>query len=259
MNKKYRNIIMKIRLFALLVTAIILSSCGSVSSVRHSVDYDKTLTKSKKMLILPTSVDVSTADALGKKTRQYNYEIYLSDIMVDRLQLAMDAKGFRTNILRKKDIIDKGIYKDISKLRTKYNEAREELYKILLWDTEKAFAVSRNIDTSAIIVGEKTESDVLLFADYVRNIKTNGARTISLVTDILFGTKNSDDVDSAVMFIGLVDAKDGKLLWLNFFKITDSIIGSMFENSGSDKKIDNNHLDKIIKGVLSEIKVGDPQ
>jgi hypothetical protein len=246
---------MKTRLISLFIITIILSSCGTISSVRHSVEYDKILNKSNKILILPSSVEVVTSDTLGKKDRQYNYEIYLSDIMSESLKSAIQNKGFRATILHKKDIIDKGIYKDISKLRAKYNEAREELYKTLLWDTEKAFSVSYNIGPEAIIVGEKTESGILLFADYVRNIKTTGSRTIAFIADAFFNTRSSDDVDSAVMFIGLVNAKDGKLLWLNFFKVTDSLIASICTNTGSDKKIDTDHLDRIIKGVLSELKL----
>jgi hypothetical protein len=234
----------------------VLTSCGSTSSIRHSLEYDKILTKSKKILILPASVNVYS-EGIAKKTQQYNYEIYLSDIIAERIKLSLDKKGLKSTILAKKDIIDKSMYKDISKLRNKYNEAREELYKELLWNTEKAFSVSHYIDSSTMIIGDKTETDILLFVDYIRNIKTNGSRTLSFIADMMIGTKMSDDVDSAVMFIGLVNAKDGKLLWSNFIKITDSLVGSMFNNTGNDKTIDTNHIDKIVYGVLHEIKIGD--
>jgi hypothetical protein len=60
----------------------------------------------------------------------------------------------------------------------------------------------------------------------------------------------------AVMFIGLVDAKNGNLLWLNFFELQDSLFGAMFKR-GDDRKIDTDHLDKIINGVLKEIKISE--
>ena len=61
---------------------------------------------------------------------------------------------------------------------------------------------------------------------------------------------------NSFIFIGLVDAKNGNLIWLNFFELQDSLLGSIFK-TGEDKKIDTDHLNKVIQGVLKEIKISE--
>jgi hypothetical protein len=247
---------MKLKNLLFCILALVLTSCSSLSYKRHAKDYDKILTKSRNVAILPPSIEVFTSDALGNKEKMYNYEIYLGDIMVERIKDILSSKGLRSVILYRKDIVDKKLYPDVTKIRDKYNQIREELYSTIAWETEKAHSVNVNVDSSAFVIGDKTGSDIILFVDYVRNIKTTGSRALAFFSDLFLNTSSSSDVDKAVIFIGLVDAKNGNLIWLNFFELQDSLLGSIFK-TGEDKKIDTDHLNKVIQGVLKEIKISE--
>jgi hypothetical protein len=238
-----------IRLILCCLLAIITAGCTSTTSVRHRSNYDFVVNRSHNFVVLPPAVEVNTIDVSNKKTPVHSYGINLESLIKERLVDRLTKSNLRVRILHRKDIAEQGVYPVFLRLQGKYNTVRDELYSPLLWDVKKAFAVEKNIGDDAVLFGEKTDSDILIFVDYLRNIKTNGAR----IRDFAMGAllKIGDDVppDSTVMVISFVDAKTGNILWSNMQKY----IATLFESSSSEKA-DIKQLDTIIQLTLQNFK-----
>ena len=86
---------MRIILFFLI--ASILSSCGGSSAIRHSENYERTINKSGITLILPPSVEVNSIDSSYNKQRMHNYEVYLGDLIKERVAIILEKLNLITN------------------------------------------------------------------------------------------------------------------------------------------------------------------
>jgi hypothetical protein len=253
-----------LRFIALCLLAVISSACTKTTSIRHALDYENKIARSDQAIVLPPKVDVNMVDFSGKQTQMYNYEVYIADLISERIVVGLNKKGLRAVVLHKRDIKEKGLYKDLVHARSNYDKARDNLYTPLLWEEEKSFNIEKNIGEHSGPLGEKTQSDLLVFVDYAQNVKTNGARVAGFVTDMFLGSMRrnsfstaedlSNDTDTSVMFVGIVGAQSGDLLWSNFFKISHDLFSSMWQNAGDSRKTDIKHLDKIIDGALHELK-----
>jgi hypothetical protein len=259
---------MRLRSIFLSLLMMLTISCTKKTTIRYAANYQDAINKSHQVLILPPNVEVNTVDIGNKKTRMYNYEEHLASLMTEQLTTALQKHGFRTKIFHKKDIKEQELYDSLMLLRKAYNPILEELYSPLDWEIKKATAITKNAGEHTIKIGEKTESDILIFTDYARNVKTNGARTLGFITDFFTGPiyaykpnelrpiliNPSENVDQALMVIALIDAKNGNILWTNFSGIKSDLCSSMLFESSNDKKTDIKHLDKIIAITLSGFK-----
>ena len=235
----------------------ILSGCSNTTTLRHRADYDSTLMRHKEVLVLPPQAEINMVDASRRKDRMYNYEYYFEDIIESTIVTAVQEKGFRTKLLRKKDIRDQGLYDDYTRLRQSYNLVREELYAPLLWEESKAFNITQKVNMEAAkAIGEKTSSDIIVMIDYAGAVKTNGARACDFVVSILFSPAAAEGADKSVIIIGLIEAKTGNVLWANMISDSKDLYRCAFANLSSEKKVEQERLDRLINLLLRPLVKG---
>ncbi len=238
---------------------MIISSCTTTTTVRHCSDYTDVVNTSKGgMLILPPEVEVNTISATNIKTRMYDYEVYLAHLISERAAVAIEKTNLRAQILHGKDIRDKKLYPDLKKIRHNYDENREILYRVIHLKPEDAYSISNKIDSSATVFKEKTQSDILVFIDYLYNVKSSGAVAVSILTKALSQAFSDsrhhhydpeENGDKVVMIIGFVQASTGKVLWTNM--CVDYIPSGVNLFSSMDaKQTDIYNLDRIFAKIL---------
>jgi hypothetical protein len=242
---------MRIILFFLIVS--ILSSCGS-SAIRHSENYERTINKSGITLILPPSVEVNSIDLGYNKQRMHDYEVYLGDLIKERVAIILEKLNLKVSILNAQKINEKNLYPDLLKIRDSYYLAITELFK----DKDKAINIINNIDSATVLFQQTSDkSDILVFVDYFRDVKSNESRTFDFVTNTIFSTlsgyntyRNTSDDDNTVIIIGFVEANTGKVLWINSGTTTKGLGESIFKSSNS-RKDDIKALDEIFSRLLA--------
>lgn len=172
-------ILRKIALYCFL--AFITTGCTNATSVRHVSGYNKSMLAHKEILILPMQVEVYTLDVNNRKERKYDYEDHLEELLKQETLLVMQKNDLRAKWLHKKDIRDQKIDDIVAHVVRSYNNACETLYPSLFLEEEYAFSITQNIGKSAIVLGEKTGSDLFVLINYAQMIKTNGARARDLL------------------------------------------------------------------------------
>ncbi len=242
----------------LILVVMVASGCTKMTTVRHAPNYKSAVAGHKEVLILPPLVEVNTVDIAGRKERMYDYETHLEDIITREMVKPFEDKGFRVKSLKRRDIYDLKLFHSFTSLRDSYNLAREELYSKLLWEEDKAFSITKNLGRDATILGEGTNGDLLIMVDYAQIVKTNGARTRDLALNILFGVGGLENVDSSSMVIGIIDTKNGDLLWANISHNMSDIFSSGFESFSSQDKVDIKKVNKLIKAILDPLKKENP-
>ena len=136
------------KLWLLLLVAITLSACSKTTTIRHHEKFQNHLSKSKQLTILPAAVHVVTVDAMGKKTRNYEYESQVEDIIIDVLKPELAAKGYKTTFLNRREIHNNKLSRNVLNFREEYNSQIAKLYSPFIWDIEKA----HNVD---VLLGRK--------------------------------------------------------------------------------------------------------
>jgi len=234
---------------------MIISSCTTTTTVRHCSNYTDVVNASKGgMLILPPEVEVNTISATNVKTRMHDYEVHLAHLISERASVAIEKTNLRAQILHGKDIRDKKLYPDLKKIRHNYDENREILYKVIHLKPENASAIENKINSSAAVFKEKTDTDILVFIDYLYDVKSSGAIAVSILTKALFGSRHyhydsEENGDKVVMIIGFVQASTGKVLWTNMCVDYISSGGGLFSSMDA-KQTDIYNLDRIFAKIL---------
>ncbi len=207
--------------------------CGKPTTLqRYHAGYEAEIIKLNEVLIIPPVATVHTVGAFGSKEKMYDYEFNLEDLIQKQMIAAIEAKGYRAQLLHKKTIAEQHLNNLVMTLRDEYALVSKVLYTPAAWEEEKAFSINQNLGKLAIELGEKTHSDLILIADYNGAIKTNGARTADFIGAMLTGHSDAlQNSDSATMLIAIIDTKNGTLLWSN---MGHSILG-MFDGTQTDK------------------------
>lgn len=233
---------------------VVLSGCAKTTTVRHRADYDSVISRHVEVLILPPQAEVNMVDISNRKERMCNYEYHLEDLIADTVITAIQEKGFRAKLLRKKDIHDQGLYGDYMHLRQSYDLVREELYAQLRWEEEKAFNITKKVNPeAAIALGKKTNTDIILMTDYAGAVKTNGARTRDFVMSILWSPSAIEGADKSVIIIGMIDARTGNILWTNLISDSKDLYACAFDTLSSQKKVEQERLNQLIKSILNPL------
>jgi hypothetical protein len=243
------------KILALAIVGVYLSSCSETTSVRHYQSYQDVIQTTKSALILPVQAEVNTVDVAGKKERMHDYEDHMEGVIANELIPMAQEKGLPVKLLTRKDIHDQNLLQIVDAMRDSYHEIREELYKVPLWDVKDAFVLSKNIGTTAVDLGTKTNSDILILVDYLEISKTSGARTMDMAMNIglaLLGVHQDEDptAQSNVIVLGIIDAKTGDILWINNAKGKQTALGEFFQSSGTDLEIDQRKAKVLLQNVL---------
>ncbi|MGU9987433.1 MULTISPECIES: hypothetical protein [unclassified Rickettsia] len=133
-----------------------------MTSVRHISGYNKTMLAHKEILILPLQIEVYTLDVSNRKERKYDYEDHLEELLKQETLLAIQKSGLRAKLLYKKDIRSQKLDDIVAHVVRSYNNACEELYPSLFLEEGQAFSITQNIGKPAIVLGEKTGSDLFV-------------------------------------------------------------------------------------------------
>ncbi len=233
------------RFLLLACLAVTISACSS-TSVRHAPEYRSVISAYHDISILPPDSKVNEVDAAGGNKRMYDYEYNMEFVIVDQLMAELQNKGFRARFIDRKTLYDLGLSDAAAQLGHIYSTERDSLYLKPLWEKEKAFAINNSVSQAAALIGSKTNSQLLILTDYARFIKTNGARTQDVLMDVFLNTRRSDEADKAVMIVGIIEAKTGRILWSNM----GMSIRHAFSSS-ADKKAEKEEMKRIVSYLLN--------
>lgn len=236
------------RVILLIVVTLNFCACVNHTSVRHSPEYKSVMNQNPEILILPPEAEVVTLEASGKSKRMYDYEYNIEFIIANQLIPELAKKGFKAKLLDRKTIYDYKLNEAIANLNHIYKNNRNNLYKHHLWEESKAFSINSSIGSSAISIGSKTNSKILLITNYARAIKTSGSRTKDVMMDIFLGTRHSDNADNAVMVVGIIEIKNGRILWTNRITAMRGVF-----SSSSDKKEEDKQMKQIVSNILEPL------
>jgi hypothetical protein len=228
---------MNISRFLLLVfIAITASACANNTTQRHVPEYRSILGQNRNILILPPEVVVYSVESSGSKKRMYDYEYNLESIIIDQMIPTLQNKGFSARLLSRKEIHEQNLHEEVARLNGIYGTNRDELY------------VNKNVGQAAATIGSKNNSNLLLLTDYARSIKTSGLKTLNVMTDLFLGTRTSAEGDVAVVVVGIIEAKTGRIIWANHEKD----IRSSFSSS-SDKKVETAQIKYITSNIFKPL------
>ena len=243
----------KIRGLFLFFLLLLTSSCANMTTIRHSADYDHQSLQNRKILLLPARAEVSMV-GIGSSERMYDYEYHIEDLIIQELMPFLIEKNYKVKNLHKKELSNKNLADAYLGLRDSYDRVREELYTQSLLEEEKAFSITHNLGKQAKDLGQLTGSDILLVVDYVATNKTSGARALDLATNILFGSESHEETNKAVMIIGIIDAKNGNIIWTNMGVQIHDLFWAAFDNLSEGDKLDRQNLNYIIKNILADLE-----
>ena len=154
------------KLWSLLLVAITLSACSKTTTIRHHENFQNHLSKSKQLTILPTAVHVVTVDAMGKKTRNHEYESQVEDIIIDILKPELAAKGYKTTFLNRREIHNNKLSRNVLNFREEYNHQIAKLYLPFEWDVAKAYNVDVLLSRKLSEVTKLNGSELVIFVEY---------------------------------------------------------------------------------------------
>lgn len=243
MNKIFRSIALVI----LLLTA----SCANHTSVRYRSDYEKTLKKTRVLSLLPVKAEVNMVGIGGDQKRMYDYEYEVENIIFSLVKPILAKKGYKVSLVSKRALKDKNIYSHYDMLSEDLDKELLELYPEPLMNVEKAYNIENKVGRHAFVIGKETRGDVVVFVNYLNNVKTNGARVTALMMDMFLKTHQTSDVDKATILISLIDSKTGNILWSNCFSLSSDLFADMFQ--GKDKEADYKKVDSLISGALKQL------
>lgn len=210
---------MRLLNFTLLLFIIITTSaCAKPKTMeRHNSFYEGEIIQRNNVLIIPPVAEIAMVDTFGKRERMHDYEYHMEDLIHSEIYPLIREKGYNPIYLSKKDIVEKKLNNLVMQLRDIYDEETKALYKPALWEEEKAFSITENIGKIAVDLGKKTNTDLILVLDYDLSIKTSGARTAGFMLAMISYSARSqvENNDVATMKIGIIDTKNGNVLWTN--------------------------------------------
>ncbi len=235
---------------ALLVLA---TACAKTTTMRYNPVYSDVLARQKTVIILPPVAEMNVIDIAGKKQRVYNYEANLEQLAATETDIDLKEMGFKVKIMRRKDCHDLGVYDSYLRLRDQYDDVRRSLYTPLLWEESKAFAITNNLGQSAVVLGKKTNSDLIVMVDYEGSVKTSGARARDLALSLLVNGSHANNADNSLMIIGIIDAKNGNILWTNLGLESRDLFASGMDSFSDKNDIDVKKLNRLIDQIFKPL------
>lgn len=241
------------KLWPLLLMAIVLSACSKTTSIRHHKDFQNQLFKSKTLTILPAAVEVVSIDAGGKITRKYGYESIVEDVILDVLRQKLGQMGYKTKFLNRREIHNNKLSRNVLSFREDYNKKIAELYKVIMWEEEKAQNVDLFLEKSAKEIAKLSESDLIIFVEYYLRAKTSGACTKDFAVAVLSaaltgGAGNQDPAELLSLRIAIINPHNGQFVWSNFAQTGFGTFSGAFSKNAQE--LEANRLKEIFDTLL---------
>ena len=227
---------------------LIIVGCAPITT-RQAPNYKTVLANYKTMVLLPVEVEMKSIDASGKEKRFYDYEYHLETLVKNNVIPEMRSRGFDVSFLSRKDTHDKGIYNEVLQLRRKYNDEMKILHDPK-FNEKDASSVNINLGKYATDVGKIIDTDVIVIVDFSGYARTSGSVALSFITGMVTGVYSGGPSAASSMLIGIIDAKNGKLLWSNTALEADGLFTSSSSNKAKQDKIDNKNINTLLKKVL---------
>ena len=251
---------------ACFIILLLVATCACTNNttfVRSAPNYSGSLVKARVALLLPPDIEVNQIDALNKKTRVYNYEDRLEEIMVDTFITTMHDKGYNIKLLSRPEI---GINK-LSHYAVDTKDEFKDIAKILYaggaWSEDKAYSIDYKIP-AAVELGKKMGGDLLIVMNFYSENKTSAAITKDLTTDILKGalfavatgrttTTNTEPAEFSIVRLAILDASNGQILWAHSVSISNDIISTTTDSFSDANKVDKKKLSTLINSALIDL------
>jgi hypothetical protein len=229
-----------------LVIAVMLSfpltACGRYTTARHSADFSPEAIKQGGIVIMPAEVESYMVGNLSKKERLYEYEDHLEDLIAQTLPEFLSKEGYRVVSFKRSDLHQRKLSAAVLQLRERYNQAISELYAKPVMPEKEAHNINKNLGSN--LLTELQVAKYLLFCDFSTYSKTTASRVADLMIDVVMGGGNlSEKSEGEVMLLGIIDLKQGNIVWTN----KGAAHHSLFE--GVLQKKDDNQIDKTKIGL----------
>lgn len=231
-----------------------LSACSKTTTIRRHKDFQNHLSNSKQLAILPAAVHVVTVDALGKETRNYDYESQVEDIIIDILKPKLAEKNYRTTFLNRRKIHDNKLSPRVLAFREEYNKQITSLYSAYSWEVEKAHNVDLLLEKQLSDVAKLTESELVIFVEYSLRAKSSGACakdfTLAVLSTALGASASQEPAELVSLRLAIIDPRDGKFIWSNF---SHTGYGTFSGLLTSNKDYEAKRLKEIFTVLLEEL------
>jgi hypothetical protein len=233
------------------ILLLLATSCANQTSVRHRTDYEKTIKKTRVFSVLPVKAEVNMVGVNGDQKRMYDYEYEVENIIFSIVKPILAKKGYKVTLVGKRALKDKNIFSHYDMLSEDLDKELSDLYSQPMMATDKASKIENKIGRHAFVIGKETKGDVLVFINYLNNVKTNGARAAAFMADVFLKTNSASEVDKATIIISLIDSRNGNVLWSNYFAVSSDLFADMFR--GKDQDFDYKRADSLMSGVLKPL------
>lgn len=229
-----------IRLLVITLFSLTLIGC-STTTIRSSKDYQSSFNGEKQAIVLPIEAKVYEVNASGNKKELYDFEYNIENVIAEQIIPVLNNKGLRAKLLTRKDVHDQSLFEFTNRIDDRFKEEEKSLYKKESISPKEAFNITSNIGDVALVPATKNDSDIVILVRYARAIKSSGSQALGFAAAAIgYG---SDPADLAKIEIAFIEAKTGKILWINR---VSKIHASFFS---SDNKTEEN---KIMKEFLTQ-------
>lgn len=241
-----------IKFIALFAALLLTSSCTRYTYLRKTADLENELSKNNKVVLIPSEATINTVDVAGKKTKMYDFEEAVEEVIVDIVIPKLQAKGYSIQVLTKKDIREDKISKDIMILRENYEDILKELYTPELWAEEKAFNINSYINKKGDYK-ELMNSNLILFVDYASQNKTSGAMMKDFLINLVISSKEREIAEKSIIAIAMIDSKDGKVLWSNRVLGDVNLIKATFHSRSDSLTTEKKKISLLLDEALKDL------
>ncbi len=237
----------------ILILAVNLAACSTTkyTTVRKSADFDSILSKSITVAIVPAKAEIYSLGAGGGKTKMYEYEDLVENLIPEILAENLRNKGFRTISLNPKDIHVNKLSQSIVLLTENYHQNIDPLYKPQLRTEEESYNVNVFLDSKLPNINDRVNADYLVFFDYHASHRNKGAIVKDVIIASLFNTNG--EPDPVTLKIAIIDLKNSQLIWSNWVNVTPEGTPWGLGSFNSSLEVERKRLDHFIKIILSSI------
>jgi len=178
------------------------TACTNTTTVRHSVDYGKSMQKPMKSL--PASAEVHTVDVGYNKQRMHDYESFVEREISLELTKSLRDKGYNTTFTSKRDLHNKRALADYDRLRTRMHDKFDSLYKPLAKDVKEAYSITDKVKLEANW-SAKFDNNLVVISKYSEEVKTGGAQARDFLIDAFVGSHHSDIAEASTLYVGIIE------------------------------------------------------
>lgn len=240
----------------IIIAVFCIAACGK-KNFRQSSDMPSVMHNAEAIQILPMKAEVYTVDIAGSEERMHNYEYFLEAEASEIFKNALESKGYRVTTLKKKDIKDKNIYREIDGMTNKYQEENKRIYGSYdTFDAEYALNIETNLGEHSKAILEVTDNPIAAISFFSETVQTSGAQARDFAFSIAlaaFGGGYSSNSEAATLNLALVDLEKNKILWSNNAVMAQTIYGSMWDSFSDEQDVARDKLKFVVEKALEEL------